>query len=94
MNPVGIPFAPTSTTLEPTYIGARIYVRDPDGTWRAPSLPRGFDPNVTLPGDARDTGYVSDAGRLFIVAQDDRFVYVVTETATERWPREKLTGCD
>ena len=54
----------------------------------------GFDPNVTLPSDARDTGYVSDAGRLFVVAQDDRFVYVVTETATERWPREKLTGCD
>ena len=94
VNPVGIPFAPTSTTLEPSYIGARIYVRDPDGTWRAPSLPMGFDPNVTLPSDARDTGYVSDAGRLFVVAQDDRFVYVVTETATERWPREKLTGCD
>jgi hypothetical protein len=93
VNPVGVPFGPTSTTLEPTYIGARIYVRDPDGTWRDPSLPMGFDPNVTLPSDARDTGYFSDAGRLFVVAKEDRFVYVVTETVTERWPREKLTGC-
>jgi hypothetical protein len=93
VNPVGISFAPTSTTLQPTYIDARIYVRDPDGTWKDSSLPMGFDSNVSLPGDARDTGYVSDAGRLFVVPHDDRFVYVVTKTGTERWPREKLTGC-
>lgn len=83
VNPVDVPF-----TAEP-----RIYVRDPDGTWAAPSLPFGFDPNVALPSGARDTGYESDAGRLFVVPDDDRFVYVVQDDRAERWPQEKNIGC-
>lgn len=71
----------------------RIYVRDPDGTWREPSLPHGFAADVARPAAAHDTGYVSDAGRLFVDPADNRWIYIETSGKTERWPLEKQTGC-
>lgn len=70
-----------------------IYVRDLSGAWAEPTLPQGYAAEATPPASAVDTGYVSDAGRLLVDPNDDRWVYVRAGAVTERWPVEKKVGC-
>lgn len=64
----------------------RQYVRDPEGAV-ASELAAYFDPGATLPSDARPAGIRREEWQIFISAsQSDRFIYVVSDDAIERWP--------
>jgi hypothetical protein len=82
-------------TFAPTAAQARQYVRDPRGVIRFPHA-QPFERDVTLPSDARTTGFRLGAIELYVSPSDlDRWIYVVGPTSTERWPRsDPMTFCD
>lgn len=50
--------------------------------------------NVSLLSDAIDTGYERNGTRLFLAA-DSGYVWLMSDEATERWPRQlPQQGCD
>ena len=76
----------------------RMYIRDPDGVL-ADQTVRKFNRRVTLPNDARFTGYASDPGQLWFARDDqDTVAYFVSDDGgrhVEAWPRTKaILGCD
>lgn len=81
-------------TFASTAADARQYIRDPQrsirGTFKVP-----FERNVTLPSEARSTGYRLGAVELYLSPTDqDRWVYLVGPSDVERWPRsDPMTGC-
>lgn len=77
----------------PTADYARQFVRDPNGV-----LGRGFREdlrrNVTLPTDARATGFRHGGIEVFVSPSDDTGIYVVSPRDAERWPvSEPMTLC-
>lgn len=62
-----------------------MFVRDPKGVLPPEWFSATFDPDVTRPADANDTGYRLDRQRLWVAA-DRSAAYVETENAVERWP--------
>jgi hypothetical protein len=80
-------------TLASTSEQARQYVRDPQGV--ISRLEGKLERNVTLPTDARPTGYRLGAIQLYLSASDqDRWIYIVSPSDAERWPRsDPMTLC-
>jgi hypothetical protein len=62
------------------------FVRDPDGLFTE-QLASEFETDVSLPGDAVDTGYSNPDLHLWIAPSDKSGVYVDIDGAFERWPR-------
>ena len=73
--------------------GARVYARDAsDGFGDLQLAP--LDLHAELPSTARDTGWSQEGRGLWVDEVDDTYVYVVTDDATEAWPRlEHGPGC-
>jgi hypothetical protein len=70
-----------------TYFQGRLYIRDPDGVYGVPFRDR-LARNVTLPADARATGYRLGAIEIYVSPSDqDEAIYVVSARDAERWPR-------
>lgn len=70
----------------------RQYVRDPEGAVDD-ALAENFDPTATLPQDAEPTGFERGQWRIFVGETDaDRFIYLVGDDATERWPSSALAA--
>jgi hypothetical protein len=66
----------------------RQYVRDPNGALG--NLARHFDPNASLPRDARPTGLHRGPWELWISpAEAERAVYLLKDGQVERWPRPR-----
>ncbi len=68
------------------------FVKDPQGVLPPESFSGTFDPNITLPEDAKDTGYRLDGQRLWVAA-DRSAAFIVTEQGVERWPVATDFGC-
>ncbi|MFF9060666.1 hypothetical protein ACF09K_18550 [Streptomyces sp. NPDC014882] len=64
---------------------ATTYVRDPDGVLGTDLPTAPYDPDATLPADARDTGYRYGEGQLWLT-DDRRTAYVRTPDGVEAWP--------
>jgi hypothetical protein len=73
----------------------RQYIRDPRGVVR-PRFREGFGASVSLPADARPTGYRSGGVEVYLSPRDqDEAIYLVGPGGTERWPRsDPLTLCE
>jgi hypothetical protein len=68
-------------------IPGRLYIRDPEGVYGVPFRDR-LARNVTLPADARATGYRLGAIEVYVSPSDqDEAIYVVSPRDAERWPR-------
>jgi hypothetical protein len=66
----------------------RQYVRDPHGAYRQVPFRSQFAQDVTLPPDARATGYHHGPYALWVSPSDaDRHVHVQGPDGVERWPR-------
>jgi hypothetical protein len=74
-------------TVAPDASRSRQYVRDPQGVMlRAGQT--SFERNVTLPPDAKPTGHWLGVIELYFSPTDDeRWIYVVSPSGAERWPR-------
>ncbi|MER6960008.1 hypothetical protein [Streptomyces sp. NPDC000618] len=68
----------------------RQYVRDPDGVLPSELLTAPYDGDVTMPADARDTGYRFGDRQLWLT-DDRRTAYVRTSDGVEAWPLAKDT---
>lgn len=70
-----------------------LYLRDPTGVLEQAAVGQ-FDPDVTLPTDARSTGY-HEEGRTIWRDGDPDAIYVVIADRVERWPRalDPFMGC-
>jgi hypothetical protein len=66
-------------------LGDDIFVKDTQGVLPHELLSGPFVPDIALPKDARDTGYMLDGQRLWVGA-DRSSAFIVTEQAVERWP--------
>jgi hypothetical protein len=64
---------------------ATTYVRDPEGAVGTPPLSAPYDPDVSLPAGARDTGY-RDGDRQLWLTDDRATAYVRTPDGVEAWP--------
>jgi len=74
-------------TIAPTSEQSRFYIRDPQGVFGASYRDR-LMRKVTLPGNARSSGYRLGAMELYLSPDDqDEAIYVVTPSGAERWPR-------
>ncbi len=71
----------------------KLYARDPDGVLPPEMLASGYDGSVTMPGDARNTGYRLDDWQLWLAADASK-AYVRTPKGVEAWPAvKKGMGC-
>ena len=70
-----------------------LYLRDPTGVLEESTVGH-FDPVVTLPKEARSTGY-HEGGRMIWRDSDPDAIYVVMADRVERWPRalDPFMGC-
>jgi hypothetical protein len=70
-----------------TYFQGRLYIRDPEGAFGAPFRDR-LARGVSLPTDARSTGYRLGAIEIYVSASDeDQAIYLISPRDAERWPR-------
>ena len=75
-----------------TYFTGRLYIRDPEGVYGVRFRDR-LGRNVTLPADARATGYRLGAIEVYVSPSDqDEAIYVVSPRDAERWPRVDPVG--
>jgi hypothetical protein len=65
---------------------ARIYVKDPTNVFNDEETSGAYDSAASLPDDARDSGFRQSGMELWIVPNDDRFIYLVHEDMVERGP--------
>ncbi|MEX2278599.1 MAG: hypothetical protein WEA76_00780 [Acidimicrobiia bacterium] len=65
----------------------RRYVRDPDSVMPTTELLAPYDRASSLPREARFTGYETDVFQLWVGADDDIYVYLVSGTRVEALPR-------
>jgi hypothetical protein len=89
---IGWPFGHSASTVA----DSRRYVRDPDHVLPAHwPFATTYDPSVTLPSDARDTGYrYGDAELWYSPSTVDREIYLVRGSTAERLPRDpEGLGC-
>ncbi|MFI1016050.1 hypothetical protein [Streptomyces sp. NPDC020965] len=63
----------------------RMYARDPDGVLPSEMLKSRYDGNVTMPGDALNTGYRLKHWELSLAA-DGSNAYIRTPDGVEAWP--------
>ncbi|MFF8955583.1 hypothetical protein [Streptomyces sp. NPDC014894] len=70
----------------------RSYGRDPDGVLPEEMLTSRYEADVTMPGDARDTGRRLNRWELWMAA-DDAKAYVRTPRGVEAWPAVRGGGC-
>ncbi|MQS37740.1 hypothetical protein [Streptomyces katsurahamanus] len=69
------------------------YVRDPEGVFSPEEFTTRYDGDVTLPRDARDTGFRLGERALFRTPDTSR-VYIRTPNGVELWPAPKRRlGC-
>ena len=72
-------------------MAGRLYLRDPHG--KLADVTRGtFGSDVSLPDDARDTGFQRDGVRLWSVPSRQE-IYAVQGGTVERWPSASRVGC-
>lgn len=72
---------------------SRIYIRDPSQVSGVKSA-SDFDGDAVLPGEAADTGLRQDDGQLWMVPDDDTFIWLRSSENVERWPQERpVFGC-
>jgi hypothetical protein len=70
-----------------------VYARDPEGVLEPEMLTSGYEEDVTLPGNARDTGYRLGDWQLWLAADASK-AYVRTSEGVEAWPAMKENmGC-
>ncbi|MFJ9863944.1 hypothetical protein [Streptomyces sp. NPDC101165] len=70
-------------------LGDRTYMRDPEGVLHRDGLLRTpYRKNVSMPADARDTGY-HYRGRHLWLTDDKDMAYVRTSDGVEAWPQTK-----
>ncbi|KKD09269.1 hypothetical protein [Streptomyces sp. WM6386] len=70
-----------------------LYARDPDGVLGGEMLETPYQGDVTMPTDAKDTGYRLRDWRLWLT-DDKETAYVRTSDGVEAWPRvKKGMGC-
>ena len=69
-----------------TYFTGRLYIRDPEGAYGVRFRDR-LARNVTLPADARGTGYRLGAIEISVSPSDQDEAYVVSPRDAERGPR-------
>lgn len=72
---------------------ARIYVRSADESWVDPRVTDEFSADAVLPQAAVDTGYHRDGQHLWVLPDDDSYIFLVSEDRTERWPLSAERGC-
>ncbi|MDF6040635.1 hypothetical protein LRD69_00310 [Streptomyces sp. JH14] len=73
--------------------GRKVYARDPKGVLPSGMLTSAYDGDVTMPADARSTGYHLDDWELWLTDDTSR-VYVRTPDGVEAWPAVKEhMGC-
>jgi hypothetical protein len=82
-------------TASTTSARARQYIRDPKGVFGSRFRDR-LVRNVTLPPDARPTGYRYGAIEIYLSPSDqDDAIYLLSPTDRERWPRsDPMTACE
>jgi hypothetical protein len=75
--------------------GARQYIRDPVDKLQNSYLQGNWMRNPPRPLDLADSGYRYGVLKLYIAPSDqDRYVYLITPTDSERWPRsDPMTLC-
>ncbi|MGN9762371.1 hypothetical protein [Streptomyces sp. SD31] len=71
-----------------TYRDRKLYARDPDGVLDPGMLNAPYDGDVSMPGDAHDTGYRLGDRRLWLT-DEKSMAYVRTPDGVEAWPRVK-----
>jgi hypothetical protein len=70
-----------------TQFEGRLNIRDPQGVFGA-RYRDGLTRNVSLPADARSTGYRYGAIEIYLSPSDQhQAIYVVSPGDAERWPR-------
>jgi hypothetical protein len=74
-------------TNAPTFSGARMFVRDPNGVYMEGRYRDLLQLHAALPSDARPTGHTIGPIGLYVSPTDDGGIYVVAPSGTERWPR-------
>ena len=81
-------------TVSKTADEARQYIRDPEGVF-GPKYRDRLGRNVTLPADARATGYRYGTIEIYVSPSDQNdAIYLVSARDTERWPRsDPMTLC-
>jgi hypothetical protein len=67
------------------HLDDRTFAKDPDDVLPPEWFQLTYDDDVSLPPDARDTGYRLERQRLFL-AVDGSAAFIVTEQGAERWP--------
>jgi hypothetical protein len=71
----------------------RLYARDPDGVLGDEMLEAPYRGDVTMPADAKDTGYRLREWQLWLT-DDKNTAYVRTSAGVEAWPQvKKGMGC-
>jgi hypothetical protein len=78
----GTPFGARYTSPQ----DARLYIRDPKGSYRNTALTKGFDPRAVLPGSAVDSGFRRDNIELWYDPEDVKSIYLKSPSGVERWP--------
>ncbi len=69
------------------------FIKDPQGVLPPEWFDVPYDPDVTLPPDAKDTGYRLDRQKLWM-AEDRSAVFIMTGREIERWPAAtEFVGC-
>jgi hypothetical protein len=80
---------------KPSDESPRIYVKDPTNVFNDDATANAYDSAATLPDTARDSGYRQDGAEMWIVPEDDQFIFLVTGDNAERWPLDPSpAGCD
>lgn len=71
----------------------RIFMKDPTGVFNERTTEL-YQEDATLPEGARDTGFRLEETELWMVPEDDSFIYLVDDDNAERWPLdESPEGC-
>jgi hypothetical protein len=71
--------------MKKPYVNLRIYTRDP--AHKVSDQVPGYLADTQLPGSAVDSGLRQDGRALWLMPGDDMFVWLVSDTGVERWPR-------
>lgn len=86
----GTPFGARQTSPQ----DARLYIRDPKGSYRDPELTRGFAPQAALPREAIDSGFRRGDLELWHTPEDPSAIYLKSPSGVERWPLGAEPPCE
>ena len=81
-----------SGLTQPGLMGAHHFVRDGEGLLSDYTTSE-FEPRVTLPSDALDTGWRRDGQELWLDPEGDAAFLEVDDAEFEMWPSAKVPAC-